>query len=51
LKRAVFTKGSLLYDEGHFLLREELREPSTYLALLKHLAAGLCCGRRQGGSN
>jgi AAA+ ATPase superfamily predicted ATPase len=40
LKKAVFTKGSLLYDEGYFLLREELREPSTYLALLKYLAAG-----------
>jgi len=40
LRRAVLTKGSLLYDEGYFLLREELREPSTYLALLKYLAAG-----------
>ena len=40
LKGAVFAKRPLLYDEDYFLLREELREPSTYLALLKYLAAG-----------
>ena len=37
---AVFAKGRLLFDEGYFLLREELREPSTYLTVLKYIALG-----------
>ena len=37
---AVFAKGRLLFDEGYFLLREELREPSTYLTVLKYIAMG-----------
>ncbi|MGC8974259.1 MAG: ATP-binding protein, partial [Thermoproteus sp.] len=40
LRDRVFRKGALLYDEGYFLLREELREPATYLAVLKYLALG-----------
>ena len=40
LREAVFRKGSLLYDEGYFLLREELREPATYLSILKYIALG-----------
>ncbi|MEZ0319668.1 MAG: ATP-binding protein [Pyrobaculum sp.] len=40
IRDAVFTKGRLLYDEGYFLLREELREPATYLTVLKYIALG-----------
>ncbi|MEM1637636.1 MAG: TOBE domain-containing protein, partial [Pyrobaculum sp.] len=37
---AVFSVGRLLFDEGYLLLREELREPSTYLTVLKYIALG-----------
>ncbi len=40
VRDVVFAKGSLLFDEGYFLLREELREPSTYLTILKYLSLG-----------
>ncbi|AET34053.1 AAA family ATPase [Pyrobaculum ferrireducens] len=39
-RKAVFREGSLLYDEGYFLLREELWEPATYLSILKYIALG-----------
>jgi len=40
IRDAVFSKGALLYDEGYFLLREEVREPSTYLTTLKYISLG-----------
>jgi len=40
IRDAVFSKGALLYDEGYFLLREEVREPSTYLTILKYISLG-----------
>lgn len=36
----VLSKGAMLYDEVEFLLREELREPRYYFALLQALAQG-----------
>ncbi len=36
----VFSKGSFLYEEAEFLLREELREPRNYFAILKSIAEG-----------
>ncbi len=36
----VLSKGAMLYDEVEFLLREELREPRYYFALLQSLAQG-----------
>lgn len=33
-------KGRLLYEEGDFLLKEELREPSTYFSILEAMSAG-----------
>ncbi|MEZ0319546.1 MAG: ATP-binding protein [Pyrobaculum sp.] len=38
--RRLFSKGGPLYEEPLFLLREELREPRVYVALLEALAAG-----------
>ncbi|MEM1598803.1 MAG: ATP-binding protein [Pyrobaculum sp.] len=38
--RRLFSKGGPLYEEPMFLLREELREPRVYMALLEALAAG-----------
>lgn len=40
IRRAVLEPGSLLYDEGSFLVREELREPREYFSLLHLLARG-----------
>jgi AAA+ ATPase superfamily predicted ATPase len=40
LKDHVFKKGQLLYDEVEFILREELREPRYYFALLQAIAQG-----------
>lgn len=33
-------KGKMLYEEGEFLLKEELRDPSTYFSLLEAMSAG-----------
>ncbi len=40
LRRAVFHRDSFLYNEPDLLLREELREPRLYAALLRAIAAG-----------
>lgn len=36
----VAKKGRMLYEEGEFLIREELREPLTYFSILRALSAG-----------
>lgn len=33
-------KGRVLYEEGEFLIKEELREPMTYFSILNAMAAG-----------
>lgn len=38
--RKMLAKDSILYEEPIFLLREELREPATYSAILEKIAAG-----------
>jgi len=40
LRDSVLRKGEMLYDEVEFLLREELREPRYYFALLQAIAQG-----------
>jgi len=40
MKDHVLKKGQILYEEVEFLLREELREPRYYLALLQAIAQG-----------
>lgn len=40
LKDHVLKKGQVLYEEVEFLLREELREPRYYFALLQAIAQG-----------
>lgn len=40
LKDRVLKKGQPLYDEAEFILREELREPRYYFALLQAIAMG-----------
>ncbi|AAL64904.1 conserved hypothetical protein, degenerate [Pyrobaculum aerophilum str. IM2] len=40
LKAEFFTKGGFLYDEAEFLLRQELREPSNYMLILRAIADG-----------
>lgn len=40
LEDHVLRKGEMLYDEVEFLLREELREPRYYFALLQAIAQG-----------
>jgi len=40
LKEHVLRKGQMLYDEVEFLLREEVREPRYYFALLQAIAQG-----------
>ncbi len=40
LRAAVFHRDSFLYNEPELLLREELREPRLYAALLRAIAAG-----------
>ncbi|MFC7227978.1 ATP-binding protein [Salinirubellus salinus] len=39
-ERRVLTKGSFLYEEPEFLLRQELHEPATYMAILEAVSAG-----------
>jgi len=36
----VLSKGAFLYEEAEFLLREELREPANYFAILQAIASG-----------
>ncbi|NGM71438.1 ATP-binding protein [Natronolimnobius sp. AArcel1] len=36
----ILSKGAFLYEEPEFLLRQELREPATYMAILEAIAAG-----------
>ncbi|MHA1469725.1 MAG: AAA family ATPase [Candidatus Asgardarchaeia archaeon] len=36
----ILSKGSILYEEIEFLLREELRDPSTYMSILEAIAFG-----------
>lgn len=38
--RSVLTKGSILYSEPGFLLRQELREPSVYNSVISSIANG-----------
>jgi len=40
VERAILSKGAFLYEEPEFLLRQELREPPTYMAILEAIAAG-----------
>lgn len=40
VERHVLSKGAFLYEEPEFLLRQELREPATYMAILEAIAAG-----------
>ena len=40
VERHVLSKGSFLYEEPAFLLRQELREPATYMAMLEAIASG-----------
>lgn len=40
LQGHVLKKGAMLYDEVEFILREELREPRYYFALLQAIAQG-----------
>ena len=40
LKDCILRKGQMLYDEVEFILREELREPRYYFALLQAVANG-----------
>jgi AAA+ ATPase superfamily predicted ATPase len=40
IEKHVLTKGSFLYEEPEFLLRQELREPSTYMSILESMALG-----------
>ncbi len=40
VETTILSKGAFLYEEPEFLLRQELREPSTYMAILEALAGG-----------
>jgi AAA+ ATPase superfamily predicted ATPase len=40
IEEAVLSKGAFLYEEPEFLLRQELREPATYMAILEAIAGG-----------
>ncbi len=40
VERNVLQKGQMLYDEVEFILREELREPRYYFALLQAISMG-----------
>lgn len=39
-QRVIAARGSLLYQETEFILKEELREPKTYFSLLKEISEG-----------
>ncbi|PAU84955.1 ATPase [Halorubrum salipaludis] len=40
IEQAILSKGAFLYEEPEFLLRQELREPATYMAILEAIAGG-----------
>ena len=40
VEASVLSKGEFLHEEPEFLLRQELREPTTYMAILEAIAAG-----------
>ena len=40
VQERVLTKGTFLYEEPEFFLRQELREPATYMAILEAMAGG-----------
>jgi AAA+ ATPase superfamily predicted ATPase len=40
IEEKILTKGEVLYEEVEFLLREELRDYSTYLSILEAIARG-----------
>ena len=40
IEQAILSKGEFLYEEPEFLLRQELREPATYMAILEAIAGG-----------
>lgn len=40
IEEAILSKGAFLYEEPEFLLRQELREPATYMAILEAIAGG-----------
>ena len=40
VRQKILQKGEFLYEEAEFLLREELREPRNYAAILKAIAQG-----------
>jgi Predicted ATPase (AAA+ superfamily) len=40
IERQILSKGAFLYEEPEFLLRQELREPATYLSILEAIAGG-----------
>lgn len=40
IRDSILRKGSVLYNEVEFLLREELREPSTYNTIIEAVAVG-----------
>ncbi len=40
LKNVFFAKEAVLYEEGEFLLREELKEPATYMNILFAISKG-----------
>jgi len=40
IEREILSKGAFLYDEPEFLLRQELRDPTTYMSILEAIAAG-----------
>lgn len=40
IREKLLSKGEILYEEAFFLLREELRDPSTYMSILEAMAQG-----------
>lgn len=40
VEQQILSKGAFLYEEPEFLLRQELREPTTYMAILEAIAGG-----------
>jgi len=40
IEEQVLSKGSFLYEEPEFLLRQKLREPATYMGILEAVAGG-----------
>ena len=40
IEQTILSKGAFLYEEPEFLLRQELREPATYMSILEAIADG-----------